>query len=176
MMWWRSELLLLLLPCGFPYAVQRLGHASPALSPVRVLLIRVPLGPRPWLHRFRHRATGFVRRLRRYYAGVRLLWIVHQRLRLLTSRHGPFAPRGPWPIQRSPGSRTRSVCTCQAQTTQGPPDARNSASTGFAFRQVNNVGTLIYNAFAAPWLAYTLPYRRLADPLAEARTDRGRCG
>jgi hypothetical protein len=55
-----------------------------------------------------------------------------------------------------------------SQTTQGPPDARNSASTGFAFRQVNNVGTLIHNAFAAPWLAYTLPYRRFADPLAEA--------
>jgi hypothetical protein len=26
---------------------------------------------------------GFVRRLHRYYAGVRLLWIVHQRLQLL---------------------------------------------------------------------------------------------
>jgi hypothetical protein len=55
-----------------------------------------------------------------------------------------------------------------SQTTQGPPDARNSASGGFAFRQVNNVGTLIHNAFAAPWLAYTLPYRRFADHLAEA--------
>src|ERR1700692_3654363 len=61
-------------------------HAGggPALRPVRALLIRVPLGPRPWLHRLRHRSPGFVRRLRRYYAGVRLLWIVHQRLRLLT--------------------------------------------------------------------------------------------
>jgi hypothetical protein len=42
------------------------GHASPALRPVRALLIRVPLGPRPWLHRLRHRSPGFVRRLRRY--------------------------------------------------------------------------------------------------------------
>jgi hypothetical protein len=55
-----------------------------------------------------------------------------------------------------------------SQTTQGPPDARSSAPAGFAFRQVNNVGTLIHNAFAAPWLAYTLPYRRFANPLAEA--------
>src|SRR5271170_992900 len=44
----RGELFLLPLPCGLPYAAQRLGHASPALRPVRALLIRVPLGPRPW--------------------------------------------------------------------------------------------------------------------------------
>src|SRR6266446_3393212 len=60
----RGELLLLPLPCGLPYAVQRLDHANPALSPVRALLIRVPLGPRPWLHRLRSRSPGFVRRLR----------------------------------------------------------------------------------------------------------------
>ena len=61
---------------------------EPILRPVRALLIRVPLGPRPWLHRLRHRSPGFVRRLRHYYAGVRLLWIVHRRLRLFT-----FPPR-----------------------------------------------------------------------------------
>ena len=66
----RGELSLLPLPCGFPYAVQRLGHARPALCPVRALLIRVPLGPRPWLHRLRSRSPGFVRRLRGYSAGV----------------------------------------------------------------------------------------------------------
>jgi len=66
----RGELSLLPLPCGFPYAVQRLGHAHPALCPVRALLIRVPLGPRPWLHRLRSRSPGFVRRLRGYSAGV----------------------------------------------------------------------------------------------------------
>src|SRR5205814_9805423 len=36
-----------------------------------------------------------------------------------------------------------------------------------AFRRVNNVGTRVYNAFAAQWLAYTLPYRRFAVILAE---------
>src|SRR5713101_6237851 len=107
-------LLLLPLPCGLSYAVQRVGHANPALSPVRALLIRVPLGPRPWLHRLRSRSPGFVRRLRRYYAGVRLLWVVHQRLRLLTFPLRTIRPpQGLWPIQRSPGSRTRSVRTCQ---------------------------------------------------------------
>ena len=32
---------------GLPYAAHRLGHASPDLRPVRALLIRVSLGPRP---------------------------------------------------------------------------------------------------------------------------------
>src|SRR6478752_6988570 len=44
-----GEPFLLLQPCSFPYAVQRLGHASPVLCPVRALLALVPLGPRPWL-------------------------------------------------------------------------------------------------------------------------------
>src|SRR5215831_16787854 len=104
---------LLSLPCCLSYAVQRLGHANPALRPVRALLAHVPLGPRPWLHRLRSRLPGLVRRLRRYYAGVRLLWIVHQRLRLLAFPPRTISPEGLWPIQRSPGSRTRSVRTCQ---------------------------------------------------------------
>jgi hypothetical protein len=55
-----------------------------------------------------------------------------------------------------------------SQTTPGPTDARNNAPADFAFRQVNNVGTRIDNDFAAQWLAYTLPYRRFADVLADA--------
>src|SRR6202022_897930 len=55
-----------------------------------------------------------------------------------------------------------------SQTTQGQADARITAPAHFAFRQVNNVGTLIDNDFAAQWLAYTLPYRRFADVLADA--------
>jgi hypothetical protein len=34
----RGELLLLLQPCSFSYAIQRLGHAFPAQGPVRVVL------------------------------------------------------------------------------------------------------------------------------------------
>ena len=55
-----------------------------------------------------------------------------------------------------------------SQTTPGPAGARNNAPARFAFRQVNNVGTRIHNDFAAQWLAYTLPYRRFADVLADA--------
>jgi hypothetical protein len=55
-----------------------------------------------------------------------------------------------------------------SQTTPGPTSARNNAPADFAFRQVNNVGTRIDNGFAAQWLAYTLPYRRFADVLADA--------
>ena len=33
------------MPCCLPYAAQRLGHALPALGPVRALLVRVSLGP-----------------------------------------------------------------------------------------------------------------------------------
>ena len=51
----RGEPLLLPLPCGLPYAVQRLGHARPGLRPVRALLIRVPLGPCPLLRHLRCR-------------------------------------------------------------------------------------------------------------------------
>ena len=64
-----------------------------------------------------------------------------------------------------------------SQATPGPTGARNDAPADFAFRQVNNVGTRIDNGFAAQWLAYTLPYRRFADVLADRlRTDRGRRG
>src|SRR6185436_12546988 len=79
----RCEPLLLPLPCGLSYALQRLGHAFPILCPVRALLARIPLGPRPWLHRLRRVRTRFVRRLHSYYDGVRLLVSVHHRLRLL---------------------------------------------------------------------------------------------
>src|ERR1044072_1853528 len=79
----RGEPFLLPLPCDLPYALQRLCHAYPVLRPARALLARIPLGPRPWLHRLRSVRTRFVRRLHSYYDGVRLLVSVHHRLRLL---------------------------------------------------------------------------------------------
>ena len=54
-----------------------------------------------------------------------------------------------------------------SKTTPGPVGTRNDAPASVAFRGVNNVGTRVYNAFAAQWLAYTLPYRRFAVILAE---------
>jgi hypothetical protein len=51
-------------PCGLPYALQRLGHACPVLRPARALLARIPLGLRPSLHRLRNRSpalfVGFI--------------------------------------------------------------------------------------------------------------------
>src|SRR5215467_3895839 len=107
----RSEPLLLPFPCDFPYAFQRLCHAFPALRPARALLARVPLGLRPWLHRLRSGLLRLVRRLHSYYGGVRLPTSVHHRLRLLAF---PMRTRHGWrPDVGSPGSRTRSVRTCQ---------------------------------------------------------------
>jgi len=54
-----------------------------------------------------------------------------------------------------------------SKTTPGLASARNDAPASVAFRGVNSVGTRVYNAFAAQWLAYTLPYRRFAVILAE---------
>ena len=54
-----------------------------------------------------------------------------------------------------------------SKTTPGPAGTRNDAPASVAFRGVNNVGTRVSNAFAAQWLAYTLPYRRFAVILAE---------
>ena len=66
----RGEPRLLIQPCGLPYAVQALWRALPTLRSERAFLSRVPLGPRPSLHRLRRRSPVHVRRLHRYYGGV----------------------------------------------------------------------------------------------------------
>src|SRR4029434_62911 len=55
-----------------PYTRQRLGHARPALRPVRVTWSHVPLGHRPSLHPLRCPSWRIVRGLLRYYVGVSL--------------------------------------------------------------------------------------------------------
>jgi hypothetical protein len=55
-----------------------------------------------------------------------------------------------------------------SQTTPDRSDARTIASARFAFRLFDDVGIRESSSFAAQWLAYTLPYRRFADLLAEA--------
>src|SRR2546428_7082699 len=78
---------------------------------LRALLVRIPLGHRPWLHRLRGGSLPLVRRLPSYYGGIRLPAPVHHRLRLPAFpmrtagairarpdagppkfRHDPFAP------------------------------------------------------------------------------------
>jgi hypothetical protein len=53
---------ILVLRC-LPYAVQPVGHAFPARSPVHAVLNHISLGPFSWLHRLRRRLSAFVRRL-----------------------------------------------------------------------------------------------------------------
>ena len=55
-----------------------------------------------------------------------------------------------------------------SQTSPGRPNACDDASARVAFRPTDSVGTRIQVYFAAQWLAYTLPYRRFADILADA--------
>ena len=106
------------------------------------MLVRVPLGPRPWLHRLRRRDPGFVRGLHSYYGGVRLLLIVHRRLRLLTFPPRTIWPRGPMAdqeISRFPYKELADMP--ESSTTPGHPDARAGASEHVAFRYTDSVGT-----------------------------------
>jgi hypothetical protein len=53
-------------------------------------------------------------------------------------------------------------------TTPDRAGARVDAPVHFAFRPLNSVGIRYVNTFAAQWLAYTLPYPRFANVLADA--------
>ena len=70
----------------------------------RVLLVRIPLGPSPWLHRLRDGSLRLVRQLRSYYCWVRLPAFVHHRLSVFPSRCGPEAELL-WPNAGSPKFR-----------------------------------------------------------------------
>src|SRR5947207_8669731 len=164
----RGELLLLSVPCSLPNARQRLSHGSPVLCPARALLTHIPLGPRPWLRQLRSRLPGFVRRLHSYYGGVRLLMIVHHRLRLLASPTRTSAARmlalADHEISRFP-SRERAHMPV-SKTTPGRLGARVIAPIRVAFRHRNDVGNQDEGTFAAQWLAYALPCQRFANTLA----------
>ncbi len=109
----RGEPLVLPLSRRSPYTLKRLGHAGPALGPGHALLDRVSLGPLPSLHRLRRRNLGFVRRLPRYYGGVRLLPSVHHRLRPPAFPMRTASTQARRPGERPPGSRTKSVHACR---------------------------------------------------------------
>ena len=133
------------------------------------MLIRGSLGPRPWLHRLRYRHPGFVRRFHSYYGGVRLLLIVHRRLRLLA-----FPPRTIFPlgsmadpeISRFPCKEL--ACMPDSPTTPGHPSACANALEYIAFRYTDSVGARDWFSIAAQWLACTYPDRRFAGALSDA--------
>src|SRR5216683_58658 len=97
----------------------------------------------------------------------------------------PLGPR-PWlhRLRRRlpvgpPGSRTRSVCTCQGLRPRRIVRAlANGAPVRMAFHIRNCVGTRDDRSFAVQWLACTFPCRRfagaLADVCARLRADVGR--
>src|SRR5262247_3678809 len=85
------------------------------------------------------------------------------------SRHGPeqhatYLAVGP--TVRSPGSRTRSVRTCQVLRPRRVFGALAIiAPLRFAFRKQNCIGTRNDASFAARWLAYAHPCQRFAETL-----------
>jgi hypothetical protein len=90
----------------------RARRTCPALSPEPVALRRVSLGHRPSLHRVRRRG---VRRLLRYYGGVRLPAVVHHRR---VSLDFPMGLPCVWQATAGPpGSRARWVGACAGSLT-----------------------------------------------------------
>src|SRR5664280_2320866 len=82
--------------CNSAHTSQRTGRVNiTALSPRRVVLVRVPLGQPPFLHQLRHRLPGLVRQLRRYYAAVRLPTVVHLGLAAFAFPERPVPPSQP---------------------------------------------------------------------------------
>src|SRR5271166_5077524 len=139
---------------------------SRSCRPARALLVHVSLGPRPWLHRLRSGSLRLVRQLRGYYDGVRLLGSVHRRLRLLVfpTRTCGIPPQAKPETSRFPYKELPHMPG--SSTTPGWAAARTNALVHVAFRVSDHVGARYFESFAAPWLAYVLPYRRFDTALA----------
>ena len=60
-----------------------------------------------------------------------------------------------------------------SSTTPGWAGARDDVPVHVAFRESEHVGTRVAQVFAAPWLAYALPYRRFAVTLTSANARLG---
>jgi hypothetical protein len=161
----RRQLLLAVPGDGFTYAVLRLGHGFPALSPDRALQFRIPLDPAASLHRLRGGSLRLVHRLPWYYRQVRLLGAVHRRLRLSPSRRGRFGDRRQ---RRSPGSRAEGFAYMPGSlTAPGRRRACDGGRRSVAFCHCDSIGTREFT-FAAQWLACTIPCQRFDDALASA--------
>ncbi len=82
-----------------------------------------------------------------------------------------------WSTVRSPGSRTKSVCTCQGLPTPGRPGTRVGVPVRIAFRTSKNVGARDEVIFAVQWLGLRAPLSTLRrHPRGGRRMTRGRCG
>ncbi len=86
----RRELRLPVPSCSLTHAGELTWRGwFPALRPVPVLLVHVPLGRAPSLHALLRGSLRVVRALRRYHGHVRLPFVVRHRLTVLPSRCGP---------------------------------------------------------------------------------------
>src|ERR1700736_3894619 len=178
-MWWKSAVNPLLPPllCGLPDALQRVCHAFPVLCPARALLARVRLGSCPSLHPLRRRLPGIVRRLLRYYGRIRLLAAVHHRLRLLAFPVRTNRGMPPWSATRPPGSRTKSVCTCQGlrpRRVVGELAIARPFVWPSAYRTASAPGISTFS-WINGWPARSLSTLHVR-PRDRTRMTRGRCG
>src|SRR5664280_635233 len=127
--------------CNSVHTSQRTGRVNiiiiiTALSPRRVVLVRVPLGQPPFLHQLRRRLPGLVRQLRRYYAAVRLPTVVHLGLAALAFPERPVSPSQPDGQPRDlPVLALWRLNACTGSlTARGPLTARDNAASDVAFR------------------------------------------
>ena len=135
--------LLLPLPCGLPYAVQRLGHASPALCPVRALL-----APRsPWSPALAPPAPPPVARLCSSASQLLCRSLTSlDRASAATAPRLPAADHTPRGALMADPEISRFPCKelpymPGSLTTPGRAGTRNSAPVRVAFRLSNGVGT-----------------------------------
>ena len=105
-----------------------------------------------------------------HYGGVRLLMLVHHRLRLLAfpMRTRSRNERTCWPTMRSPGSHTRSVRTCQGLRPRRAGRALALACPSVLPSTVSKASAPGIRPFSRlNSLAYALPCRRFAEVLAD---------
>jgi hypothetical protein len=126
---------------GLPYTTQPLGHARPALRPVRVVWRHIPLGHRPSLPLLRRPAEGPCSQ-----GSSVLCWCLTSPDHASPASVPTFPVRTLWTrrsVRRSPRSCARSVRACQgSQTAQSQTAARGSAPVHVAFHSPTGVGTL----------------------------------
>jgi len=132
--------------------------------------------PRPWLHRLRRRSTsGFVRRLPSYFGEVRLLGLVHHRLRLLAFPMRAGSAIRPNP--RSPGSHTKSVRTCQGLRHAEPGGRSRCRLRSYCFPRQRPCLRSEQESFSRLYGCLCVPLSTLRRrPHGRLRMTRGHCG
>src|SRR5450631_1676187 len=112
--------------------------------------------------------SGFVRRLHRYLGEVRLLGLVHHRLRFLTfpTRTGSTLPAKP-KISRFPYKERPHMPG--STTTPDPPSARIARSFVLLSMMMTMSAPGTTFSFAAQYLAYAYPCQRFAETLTGDR-------